>query len=66
MGYLTKNAKAILADEYSANVDAVRHARFADWSAYQRTVGWLDGVEAALAAMEQAERQAGRDGEGFG
>jgi hypothetical protein len=65
MGYVTKNAKAFLQDEVAANLDAVRHSRFVDWAAYQRAVGWLDGVERALEAIEQAEREAGRDKEDF-
>lgn len=61
MGYLAKRARELLASEIEANLDATRHGRSQDWASYQKLIGWLDGCEAAFAAIEAAERQAGRD-----
>jgi hypothetical protein len=61
MGYLAEGTRREIEEEYRANLEAVRHARMSDWAAYQKIVGWLDGVEAVLAALERAERAAGYD-----
>ena len=66
MGYLTERARKILADQILDHQEATRHSRVADWSSYRYTVGILDGIEIALKALAEAERDAGFDDRSFG
>ena len=64
MAYILNGVKDALADEYEAALESLRHGRTDDWANYMRTVGFLDGLDRALSAIEEVERCYGAGGEG--
>jgi hypothetical protein len=59
VGYLLKAVQSIVGDQVNTNSEAARRGVVEDWLAYKYFVGWLDGADYILQAIEEAERRAG-------
>jgi hypothetical protein len=59
VGYLLKAVQSIVGDQVNTNSEAARRGVVEDWLAYKDLVGWLDGADYILQAIEEAERRAG-------